>query len=113
MAGILESAVRPPAAPMSLAAVEAPMMQLKLGAINVIRDSTYENISFLISLTWKAMSQASATVSSSLSERVSVPDVVEAVTDTTMIVAWLKFCSRTLLFLVLPMLLPSSLAVSR
>ena len=40
LAGIFDRAVRPPAAPISLAAIEAPMMQLRLGAMNVILHST-------------------------------------------------------------------------
>ena len=39
LAGIFDRAVRPPAAPISLAAIEAPMMQLRLGAMNVILHS--------------------------------------------------------------------------
>ena len=43
-AGIFDSAVRPPAVPMSLAAVEAPTTLVRLGAMNDIRDSTYDRI---------------------------------------------------------------------
>lgn len=40
-AGILDKLVSPPADPMSLAAVDAPTMIDRLGAMNVILDSTY------------------------------------------------------------------------
>ena len=52
--GIFVKLVNPPAMPINLAAVDAPTIIDKFGAINVIRDSTYDKIVCLFSLNFNA-----------------------------------------------------------
>ncbi len=52
--GIFVKLVNPPAIPINLAAVDAPTITDRFGAINVIRDSTYDNIVCLFSLNFIA-----------------------------------------------------------
>ena len=111
-AGILDSLVRPPAAPINLAAMFEPTMAERFGAMKAIRDSTYSKILAFFSARSMAISQEEVTMSSSSLVRF-LPWVVEAVTDTTMMVAWVRYCAIVSLLLTLSSWLPSSLAVIR
>lgn len=121
--------------PMIFAAVEAPTITDKFGAINAILLSTYSKILSLQLLRSTAMSQASmiASFSSSVNnvlQKIKIlnqfsnsscslkvkfvfiyPCVVEAVTETTIIVAWDKNCCKISLFFALSKSFSSSRTV--
>ena len=65
LAGILESFVRPPAAPISFAAMLEPTMADRLGAMKDILDSTYSKILAFFSARSIAISQEDVTMSNS------------------------------------------------
>ena len=85
-AGILERLVRPPAMPMSLAAISVPTAADRLGAMWCIFICTSLRISALSLSSCSATSQACSSFFR-LSSDSGCPAVVDAVTDTTMTVA--------------------------
>ncbi len=85
-AGILEREVRPPATPMSLAAISVPTAADRLGAMWCILSCTRRRMSALSASSWSAMS-AAPSMRFKFSSDSCFPDVVDAVTDTTMTVA--------------------------
>lgn len=85
--------MRPPATPMSLAATSVPTAVDRFGAILCIFCCTSCRIWILSESSCKATTAASSTFCR-VSGDSSCPEVVEAVTDTTMIVAWGKTSSR-------------------
>mmetsp|Transcript_32954 Transcript_32954/g.83658 ORF Transcript_32954/g.83658 Transcript_32954/m.83658 type:complete len:431 (+) Transcript_32954:100-1392(+) len=92
-AGMRDSACRPPARPMSLAAISDPTMSDRLGAMDDMRDSTNDRMSRLSSSSWKAMVQPSSAFCRFSSLR-GLPVVVVPVTVTTMTVAAGRMSSR-------------------
>jgi hypothetical protein len=83
--GILDRALRPPATPISFAAVAAPTMCVRLGAMNAILDSTYLSIFSRAAPSSKAMSHAWVMCASSAASR-SWPWLLLADTVTTITV---------------------------